>query len=113
VFLPLLSQPFEDCASNGAVSHADHAARIPFGLPLKNLVVRDLRVYAQAPEAEVYQYPDEPGLEADAIIEVADGRWAAFEAKLGQDEVESAAESHGQHHQKGHAPQYEDAHDLP
>jgi hypothetical protein len=40
---------------------------------------------------------------------MADGRWAAFEAKLGQDEVESAAEFHGQDLQKGHAPQDEDA----
>ena len=63
-----------------------------FGFLFENLVVRDLRVYAQALEAEVYHYRDESGLEADAIIEMADGRWAAFEVKLGQGEVDSAAE---------------------
>ena len=31
------------------------------------------------------------GLEADAIVEMSDGRWAAFEVKLGQREVDDAA----------------------
>jgi hypothetical protein len=35
---------------------------------------------------------DETGLEADAVIEMPDGRWAAFEVKLGPGEVEVAAE---------------------
>ena len=54
--------------------------------------MRDLRVYAQALEAQVYHYRDESGLEADAIIEMPDGRWAAFEVKLGLGEVDAAAE---------------------
>lgn len=62
------------------------------GLLFENLVVRDLRVYAQALDAEVYHYRDESGLEADAIVEMPDGRWAAFEVKLGQGEVDSAAD---------------------
>ncbi|MBF6605731.1 MAG: ATP-binding protein [Chloroflexi bacterium] len=63
-----------------------------FGFLFENLVVRDLRVYAQALEAEIYHYRDESGLEADAIIEMPDGRWAAFEVKLGPGEVDAAAE---------------------
>ena len=63
-----------------------------FGFLFENLVVRDLRVYAQALEAQVYHYRDESGLEADAIIEMPDGRWAAFEVKLGLGEVDAAAE---------------------
>jgi hypothetical protein len=62
------------------------------GLLFENLVVRDLRVYAQAVDAQVFAYRDETGLEADAIVEMAGGRWAAFEVKLGQREVDSAAE---------------------
>lgn len=62
------------------------------GLLFENLVVRDLRVYAQATDAQVYAYRDETGLEADAIIETSAGEWAAFEVKLGQREVDSAAE---------------------
>lgn len=63
-----------------------------FGFLFEDLVVRDLRVYAQALEAQVYHYRDESGLEADAIIEMPDGRWAAFEVKLGLGEVNAAAE---------------------
>ncbi|MDZ7630302.1 MAG: DUF4143 domain-containing protein [Gemmatimonadaceae bacterium] len=49
------------------------------GLLFESLVVRDLRVYAQASDATVLHYRDNTGLEVDAIVEVADGRWAAFE----------------------------------
>lgn len=62
------------------------------GLLFENLVVRDLRVYAQALNAQVFAYRDGTGLEADAIIETSDGRWAAIEIKLGQGEVDTAAE---------------------
>lgn len=62
------------------------------GLLFENLVIRDLRVYAQAIDAQVFAYRDETGLEADAIVEAPDGRWAAFEVKLGQREIDSAAE---------------------
>jgi predicted AAA+ superfamily ATPase len=62
------------------------------GLLFEGLVVRDLRVNAQALDAEIFAYRDESGLEADAIIEMPDGRWAAFEVKLGQGEVDMAAE---------------------
>lgn len=62
-----------------------------FGFLFESLVVRDLRVFAQALDAEVYHYRDESGLEADAIVETADGRWAAFEVKLGHGEIEAAA----------------------
>ncbi len=58
------------------------------GLLFESLVVRDLRVYAQAVDAEVFQYRDNTNLEIDAIVETADGRWAAFEVKLGTGYVE-------------------------
>jgi uncharacterized protein len=38
-------------------------------------------------------YRDSRGLEVDAIVEVADGRWAAFEVKLGSGQVDEAAAS--------------------
>jgi predicted AAA+ superfamily ATPase len=62
------------------------------GLLLESLVVRDLRVYAQALDAQIFSYRDETGLEADAVIETPDGRWAAFEVKLGLQELDQAAE---------------------
>ena len=61
------------------------------GLLFESMVVRDLRVYAQANDARVLHYRDNTGLEVDAIIETADGRWAALEIKLGTGQVDDAA----------------------
>lgn len=49
----------------------------------ESLCIRDLRVYAQQLAGAVYHYRDEVGLEVDAIVELNDGRWAAFEVKMG------------------------------
>jgi hypothetical protein len=61
------------------------------GLLFESMVIRDLRVYAQAADADVLHYRDSDGLEVDAIVEARDGRWAAFEVKLGFNQVEEAA----------------------
>jgi predicted AAA+ superfamily ATPase len=61
------------------------------GFLFESLVVRDIRVYAQANDAQVLQYRDSSGLEVDAIVQAADGRWAAFEIKLGAGQVEEGA----------------------
>lgn len=61
------------------------------GLLFESMVVRDLRIYAQAVDAEVLHYRDSDGLEVDAIVEARDGRWGAFEVKLGFNQVEDAA----------------------
>ena len=55
-----------------------------FGFLFESLVIRDMRVYAQAADARVYHYREKDGLEVDAVVETADGRWAAFEIKLGE-----------------------------
>lgn len=58
----------------------------------ESLVIRDLRIYAQAfDEARVYYYQDNTGLEVDAIVVHRDGRWAGFEVKLGHALVDQAA----------------------
>ena len=68
-----------------------------FGLVFENLCIRDLKVYAQAMDpsmpAAVYYYRDDSGLEADAVIETLDGRWAAFEFKLSEEKVPDAVKS--------------------
>jgi predicted AAA+ superfamily ATPase len=61
------------------------------GLLFESLVVRDLRIYAQAIDASVYHYRENTGLEADAIVQTRDGAWAAIEVKLGQKEIDEAA----------------------
>ena len=62
-----------------------------FGLLFESLVVRDLRVYAQALNGTVYHYRDKNGLECDAVVHLADGRWGAIEVKLSQNSVDEAA----------------------
>lgn len=61
------------------------------GFLFESLVVRDLRIYAQAFDGVVRHYRDNTGLEVDAIVETGDGRWAAFEVKLGHAQVDAAA----------------------
>ena len=53
------------------------------GFLFESLCVRDLRIYAQAIGGEIYHYRDRTDLEADAVIHLRDGRWAAVEVKLG------------------------------
>jgi uncharacterized protein len=61
------------------------------GFLYESMAVRDLRIFAQANDAEVRHYRDNTGLEVDAVVERADGAWAAFEIKLGQRWVDEAA----------------------
>ena len=61
------------------------------GLLFESMVVRDLRVYAQAADAEVFHYREDGRLEIDAVVQARDGRWAAFEVKLGPRRVEEGA----------------------
>lgn len=68
-----------------------------FGLLFESLCMHDLAVYASvlpgASTTPLHYYRDSDGLEVDAIIEMRDGRWAAFEVKLGESQVDSAAAS--------------------
>lgn len=68
-----------------------------FGDLFENLVIRDLRIYASAwngpDKPSLSFYRDEKGLEADVILELPDGRWAAIEIKLGESKVPEAVES--------------------
>ena len=62
-----------------------------FGFLFESLCARDLRVYAEANDGKVYHYRDKSGLEADMIIQLADGRWAAIEVKMGNKQIEEAS----------------------
>lgn len=62
-----------------------------FGFLFESLCDRDLRIYAEAIDGQVFHYRDASGLEADAVIALNDGRWAAVEVKLGSKEIEDAA----------------------
>ena len=63
------------------------------GFLFESLVARDLRVYSQPLGGHVLHFRDAKGVEADAIVELADGTWGAFEVKLGASRVDEAASS--------------------
>ncbi len=58
-----------------------------FGLIFETLCMRDLRVYAEALNGNVYHYRDKNGLECDAVIHLRDGRYGLIEIKLGGDNL--------------------------
>ena len=62
-----------------------------FGFLFESLCTRDIRIYAQANDGDVFHYRDKSGLEADLIVRLRDGRWAAIEVKLGNKQIEEAA----------------------
>ena len=64
-----------------------------FGFLFESLCVRDLRIYSQALDGEVFHYRDKSNLEADIIVHLNDGRWGAIEVKLGSKEIEEAAQN--------------------
>jgi uncharacterized protein len=61
------------------------------GLHFEALVVRDLRIYAQLLDGTVDSWRDSNGYEVDAIVNVHDNKWGAFEVKLNPDAVDQAA----------------------
>lgn len=61
------------------------------GYLFEALCIRDLRIYASSHDGKIYHYHDERDNEADAIIELLDGRWGMFEIKIGFNQVEKAA----------------------
>jgi len=62
-----------------------------FGFLFEALVERDLKIYAESFDASLFHYQDYNGKEIDAVIELNDGRWCAFEIKLGANQIEKAA----------------------
>ncbi len=61
------------------------------GLLFESLAVRDLRIYAESFGGQLYHYQDYANREIDAVIELNDGAWCAFEIKLGAHQIDEAA----------------------
>lgn len=81
-------------AALGASPQALLADPKTLGFLFESLVIRDLRIYVEPLGGAVTHYRDEQNDEVDAIVELPDGRWAAFEVKLGgQARIEAAAKS--------------------
>ena len=62
-----------------------------FGFMFESMVERDLRIYIEYLEGELFHFRDNvTGLEVDSILEFKDGEYAAIEIKLGLNQVEEA-----------------------
>ena len=62
-----------------------------FGFLFEALCTRDIRIYAQHNDGDVFHYRDKTGLETDLIVQLRDGRWGAIEVKMGNKQIEEAA----------------------
>ena len=57
------------------------------GLFFETLCVRDLRVYTESLDGQVYHYRDKSGLECDAVVHLRNGSFGLVEIKLGGDRL--------------------------
>ncbi len=57
------------------------------GLLFENLCVRDLRVFADSLDGQIYHYRDKNGLECDSVFHLRDGRYGLIEIKLGGEKL--------------------------
>ena len=58
-----------------------------FGFLFETLCIRDLRVFADALNGEVYHYRDKGGQECDAVVHLRNGNYGLIEIKLGGDRL--------------------------
>jgi len=64
------------------------------GLLFETLCVRDLRVFADALDGQIYHFRDKTGLECDAVLHLRNGHFGLMEIKLGGDKsIEEGAEN--------------------
>lgn len=64
-----------------------------FGFMFEAMVERDLKIYADSFDAKCYHYQDYLNREIDQVIELEDGKWCAFEIKLGVNAIDNAAKN--------------------
>lgn len=64
-----------------------------FGLLFETLCIRDLRVFSQFLDGEVFHYRDKSGLECDAVVHLRNGSYGLIEIKLGGEKLISEAVS--------------------
>jgi uncharacterized protein len=57
------------------------------GFLFETLCVRDLRVFADALDGQVYHFRDKYGLECDAVLHLRNGCYGLIEIKLGGDKL--------------------------
>lgn len=63
------------------------------GFLFEALCERDLKIYAESFDADLYHYQDYNNNEMDAVIAMPDGKCCGFEIKLGANQIDMAAEN--------------------
>ena len=63
------------------------------GFLFESLCERDLRIYAESFNANLFHYQDYDGDEIDSVVELENGDWVAIEIKLGSNQIDEAAKS--------------------
>lgn len=88
---------FSDPSLAGALMKATPSTLLSdletLGFLFEALCERDLKIYAESFGAALYHYQDYSGKEIDAVIELQNGQWCAFEIKLGANQIDAAAEN--------------------
>lgn len=87
------SDPSLACALMGATPESLLSDLETLGFLFEALCVRDLKIYAEAIDAKVFHYQDYNNNEIDAVVEMRDGSWGAFEIKLGANQIDDAAQN--------------------
>lgn len=86
------SDPSLACALLGTTEEALLSDLETLGFLFEALCERDLKIYAEANDAKLFHYQDYHDNEIDAVVEMPDGNWGAFEIKLGAHQLDDAAE---------------------
>ena len=86
---------FSDPSLACALLHATPSSLLEdletLGFLFEALCERDLRIYGESFGARLYHYQNYKNQEIDAVLELPDGQWCAFEIKLGANQIDAAA----------------------
>ncbi len=63
------------------------------GFMFEAMCTRDLRIYADSFNANLYHYQDYDNDEIDAVVELENGDWVGIEIKLGGNQIDEAAQT--------------------
>ncbi|MGN1157716.1 MAG: ATP-binding protein [Agathobacter sp.] len=87
------TDPSLACALLGATPERLISDLETAGFMFEALCERDLRIYAESINGRLYHYQDYMEKEFDAVIEMENGDWFAFEIKLGANQIDAAAKN--------------------
>ena len=78
-----LTDPALSAAALGFTCEMLEKDLLSYGFLFEAMCERDLQIYSEAIGGRLCHYRDGKGNKIDAVIELSDGRWGAFEIKLG------------------------------